>query len=261
MKKTILAVLILFAFMLQVSSVYALSASQLRQKWFDAQTARITSDAQYRQAYSSDVANRTPENDQKTVDAGKKLLNAWLDEAEAWLKWKDQEANENLDVSNEIKNNIHNDVSINLAKITGLRNEVNAVKTISEGLMVWGKMVVSYLELLVDVARDSGAMWVSYGNKLLDIAQSYEAQLRLSAQNLSNNSSILAKLDIAKSDLLVARDKVKLAEAAYKQVVIPGAPLVKFAEGNGYLTQAKNNLLDAQLQLVSAFNLITSNTR
>ena len=85
----------------------------------------------------------------------------------------------------------------------------------------------------------------------------YEQQLREAAQEMEDNEDILEYLDTAKSDLESAARNVDNAEAAYEQVVIPGMPLIKFAEGNNYLKVARTNMLSAHRNLNSAFHQIS----
>jgi hypothetical protein len=186
------------------------------------------------------------------------LLNAALDEAAAWLNWKNSEAKESPEVPASIKANIQTDVNANLAKIASLHTEVNAIKNRVDAGTVFLKMVSAYVGLLADVARNTGAMWVYISNDRINTATEFEADLRQTADKMGNNTEIISKLDMAKSEINLAKNKVDLADAAYKKVVIPGTPLIKFAEGNNYLTQAKTNLLNAQAQLAAAYNLIIS---
>jgi hypothetical protein len=46
------------------------------------------------------------------------------------------------------------------------------------------------------------------------------------------------------------------AESEYLQVLIPGTPILKFANGNQYLRIAKNNLLSAHSHLKQAYRLL-----
>ena len=73
---------------------------------------------------------------------------------------------------------------------------------------------------------------------------------------MENNGEVLAKLDAAKSSLAEARSNVGKAEASYNQVVLPGTPLIKFAEGNGYMRVARTNLLSALASLQQAYDLM-----
>lgn len=256
-KFTIVALLLCFS-LFQVVAVYALTSSEAKQAWLGAKQTRISADAEYRQAQLDYATDKTPENDAAVISTAKTVLNTVLDEAEAWLNWKKVEAEENPDAPDYIKNNITADVNKNLAKIDGLRTEVNGIENRLQVGVVFLKMVGAYVELLADVARNTGAMWVYIGDNLVSTTEDYEAKLRQAANQLDDKTAVIEKLDIAKSEIATAESKVKVAETAYKQVVLPGTPMIKFAEGNNYLRQAKTNLVNAHLQLVHAYNLILS---
>jgi hypothetical protein len=257
MKKSWIVIAVIASLLFQVGSVSALTSGEAKQTWLSAMQTRITADATYKQAQLDYAANKTPENDKKVIDTAKEVLGAALDEAAAWLKWKNEEAKES-DAPSELKVNIGKDVEKNLAKIDGLKNEVVAIKTRGEVVVVFLKMVGSYVELLTDVARNTGAVWVYMGNQIADKTADFEIKLRTTANGLVDNTAILAKLDIAKSEIDLARTQINAANTSYKLVVLPGTPLIKFAEGNSYLRQAKVNLSAATGQLQEAFNLIIS---
>ncbi len=253
MKKTLLVAVVAALLFVQMGAANVFAAS--KEEWQAAKQERQTAEETYHQAQLDYAADKTPENNQKVIDTAKEVLDAALTEAEEWLNWKNADAQAS-DAPAEIKANISSDVSKNLAKINTLRAEVDGIETRLDVGVVFLKMIGAYVELLADVARNTGAVWVYTGTGLVDKAADYEAQLRTTAEELDNNSDIIAKLDIAKSELDTARSKIDVAEDAYKKVVLPGTPLIKFAEGNGYLRQARTNLLNAQAQLAHAYSLI-----
>lgn len=257
MKKSWLVVAVVISLLFQIGIANALTAGEAKQDWLSAMQTRISADSAYKQAQLDYAGSKTPENDQKVIDTAKTVLNTVLDEAEAWLVWKNQEAKAS-DVPAELKTNIAADVQRNLDKITTLRGDVARIKTRLDVAGVFLKMVGSYVELLTDVSRNTGAIWVNLGNKITDKTADFEIKLRTTANGMVNNAEIIAKLDIAKSEIDLARTQINAAETAYKLVVLPGTPLVKFSEGNSYLRQARVNLFAAAEQLQSAFNLIIS---
>jgi len=258
MKRKLLITTVLVLFLLQVVPVLALTVSEARQDWLDAKQVRVSAAAEHNQAKLDYAVDKTPENQQRVIDTAKDLFDVVLDEVEAWLVWKEVEAETDPRVPQDIKDDIAADVATNLAKIADLRIEVDGIENQFQVGVVFLKMIGSYIELLADVARNTGAMWAYIGDSILDVADGYEAKLRQAADQLSNNSEIIAKLDLAQSDLAEARGNVDKAEVAYGLVKLPGTPLIKFAEGNDYLRVAKTNLTSAQAQLVQAFNLIIS---
>jgi exonuclease VII small subunit len=135
--------------------------------------------------------------------------------------------------------------------------DVDGVETRLELGLVFLKMVGKYLELLADVARNTGYVWVHIANTYADKIMDYEAQLREAAESIDNNDAIIEKLDLALSELESARSSIDYAENEYQQVIIPGTPILKFANGNQYLRTAKNHLISAQGNLKQAFRLLS----
>ena len=183
-------------------------------------------------------------------------MNAALDEAEAWLNWKKAEAEENVDVPDDLKNTIKSDINTNLEKVDGLRADVANIKNQLELGLTFLKMIGKYGELLTDVARDTGKIFVYKGNLHLDTAEDYEAKLRAEAEKISSNGAIIEKLDMAKDSIEEARSNVDKAESSYNQVVLPGTPFIKFAEGNDYMRVARTNLISAIANMKSAYDLM-----
>lgn len=257
MKKTFLTIALITMLLGPVMSAGAIDSGS-KSAWLSAKQATKSAEVTHKQAKLDYASDKTPENQQAVVDTGKELLQKALNEVEEWLLWKNTEAQEDYRVPDSIKSTIQSDVEKNLTKIDGFREEVNDVSNQLELGVVFLKMIGGYLELLVDVARNTGAMWVHIGNTLLDEARDYEAKLRDAADKIDDNSAIIAKLDLAKQELNTAQSNVDSAEASYKLVKSPGQPLLKFGEGNNYLRNAKLNLLNAQGQLAQAFALINA---
>ncbi len=255
MKKILLVLLITMLLLPGISQ--AATSNQLKQDWLNAIKIRMAAEADHKEAKLDYATDKSDENEQAVIDTGKEVLEAALDEAEAWLGWKKLEAQENPNVPDTIQTNIETDVKTNLAKIDTLRTDVKNIDSQLNLGTTFLKMIKSYLELLTDVARNSGSMWVSIGNDLIETAKTYEQKIRAAAEKLPDSDEIINKLNVAKTELQTAQDKVDFAESSYKQVKLPGTPLIKFSEGNNYLRQAKTNLLNAQQQLEHAFNLIT----
>jgi len=256
MKKISIAFLIVVLLIFQVIAVSALTSSEAKQEWQNAKQASGEKQETHRDAKIKFAGDKSEENKQAVVDTGKEALMAALDEVEAWLVWKNIEAQENPDVPEELKEAVSSDVDANIAKISELRVDVNGIDNQLELGLVFLKMVGKYAELLADVARDSGKILSSLGEKYLGKAEEYEGKLRAEAENMENNAEILAKLDTAKSSIAEARSNVEKAKASYEQVRLPGTPLIKFAEGNNYLRVAKTNLISAHSSLNQAYLLM-----
>lgn len=253
MKK--IGILIIVILLLQVCLVSATTANEFKQDWLDAKTTRFKLAEDHKQAKLEYAANKSQENNQKVIDTAKIVLTAVLDEAEIWLHWKNQEAKENPEVPEDIKLSIEQDVNLNIEKIESLKIEVDGIKTNLDAGLVFLKMVGKYFELLTDVARNSGNMWVHIAENYIENLDAYEQKVRATAEKLGDQE-ILNKLDLAKAELDLAKGKIVLATTAYNQVKMPGTPLKKFGEGNNYLRQAKENMVNSFVQVQHAFNLI-----
>ncbi len=251
MRKQIIAASLL----IMIGSAFAMTASEAKQDWLSKKQASIQAQADYRTARLDYAANNTPENNQAVIDTGKASLNAALDEAAAWLVWKNLEASENPLVPDSIKESISSDVEINLVTITDLRAEVDAVDNRFEMGVVFLRMVGKYFELLADVARNSGSMWVYVMENKLATISAYEASLREIAVN---NSAAIELLDSAKSLIDSASDNINNAADEYASISIPGTPLIDFANGNSYLRIAQGNLISAVGYIRQAYRLVVA---
>lgn len=252
---------LVLALTMGAQGVLAATSSDLRQTWLQAQQTRIADEAAGREAQVAYQKNKTPENDAKVVETAKATMNAALDEVEAWLKWKDEEAQTDPRVPSEIKTSISNDVAANIVKINGYRSDVAGVKTQAQAVVVFLKLINGYAGLLADVARNTGSMWVAIGNAWVTNAETYEAKLRSAAQEMANNGEAIADLDAATSALTAARTNVTSAGESYTKVKIPGTPFISFAQGNAYLRVAQTKVLEAQAQMLKALQLINAQVK
>lgn len=234
----------------------AMTSSEAKQTWIEAKEASRTAQEAHRKANIDWAASKTEENNQKVISTGKTALHAALNEAEAWLIWTDAQVKENPEIPNDLKTTIKQDVAANLAKIEELRGEVDGVQNRLQLATVFLKMVGKYFELVADVARNTGLVWVHIANNYAETVEDYEAELRTAAEGVSNNKEIIGKLDLAKGELASAQSNIGQAEAEYLQVKIPGNPILKFANGNQYLRIARNNLLTAHSHLKQAYLLL-----
>lgn len=258
MNKKLITIFIIGLILLQPLTAYALTSSDAKQDWYDAKKASREAQEAHREAKIDWVADKTEENNQQVIETGKQALHAALDEAETWLIWRNLEVEENPEIPTELKENIQEDIDTNLAKIDELREDVDGVETRLELGLVFLKMIGKYLELIADVARNTGYLWVFIANTYADTVEEYEVKLREAADGISNNEEIMEKLNSALNDLEKARENIDNAEEEYNQIVIPGSPILKFANGNQYLRIAKNDLISAQASLKQAYRLMVS---
>lgn len=234
-------------------TVSALSSSDAKKDWYDARERSRETQEAHRLAKVTWAVNKTPDNNQNVIDTGKEALLAALDEAEAWLEWKRSEVEEYQEIPENLKATIREDVASNLVKIEELRVEVESVNTQLELGLAYLKMVGKYFELLTDVARNTGLVWVHLMNTHAQTVGDYEQELRDAAGGIPNNRDILLKLDRAQDELDKAETNIALAQSEYEQVRLPGTPLIKFSNGNSYLRIARGNLLSAHGYLEQAF--------
>jgi hypothetical protein len=248
---TIIVGLLLF----QPLTVAALTSSEAKQEWYNAKEASRDAQETHRKANIQWAANKTDENNKKVIDTGKDALQAALDEAESWLIWRDLEVKENPEIPADLKQRIQQDVETNLDKIDELRAEVDGIENRLQLAIVFIKMVGKYIELVADVARNTGLIWVHLTNTYIEALDNYEAQLREASENLGNDE-LTAKLDKAAEELASARTNIDQAETEYNEVVIPGNPILKFMNGNQHLRIAKNHMLTAHSNLKQAYRLL-----
>lgn len=236
--------------------VFASEVSDARQNWVDIKAENKKLVQAHQQAKQKWHGNKSDEYNQNIVNTGKDVLNGALDEAEAWLMWKKVEAQNNNFVSNELKNRVQDDVDTNLAKIDELRTEVNGVETQLQLGITWLRMIGKYLELLTDVSRNSGLAWVEVANAHADRLDNYEGKLRAAAESMDNNAEILNKLDLVRDEIDSAKNNIDNANLVYEQVVVGGTPLIKFNEGNQYMRTARLSMMNANVNLRQAFNMV-----
>ena len=256
MKKQLVTVLLIAIILIQPLHAIALTSSEAKQDWYDSKDASRQAQQEHRDANIVWAANKTEENNQQVIETGKEALHRALDEAEAWLIWRNLEVDENPMIPEDLKQAIQSDVESNLAKIDELHTDVDEVDNRLELGLVFLKIIGKYFELLADVARNTGFVWVHIVSTYADTVEDYEAEIREAAQGVENNSAILEKLDEALDDLESARTNIDNALEEYEQVTIPGNPLLRFANGNQYLRIAKNDLIGAQRSLKEAYRLL-----
>jgi hypothetical protein len=255
----LISLLLLAATLPQV--VVAFTANDARQDWYEAREESREAQEEHRAAKVAWAADKTPEKNQQVVDTGKAVLHAALDEAEAWLIWKNRDAEENPELPEELVQTIGEDVANNLARIDALRDEVSAIGNQFELGIVSLKMIGKYIELLTDVARDTGLIWVHMMNVHAETAETYEEELRQAAEGMPDNAAVIAKLDQARAEIQLAGQNIDAANGEYAQVRLPGSPMIRFSNGNNYLQIARGNLLVAHGYLNEAYVLMASGGR
>lgn len=164
--KPMLLALVIGLLLVQPLNINAMSASDAKQLWCQAKEASRAAQEAHRRANLDYAADKSEANNKKVIDSGKAALDAALDEAKAWLQYVDLEVEENPEIPEDLKERVHEDVAANLAKITVLRGEVAAVENRLQLAAVFLKMVGKYLELVTDVVRNTGLVWVHLTEKI-----------------------------------------------------------------------------------------------
>jgi len=241
-----------------ISAASALTATDAKQDWLDAKQRSLDAQVAHKEAKIDWAADKTDDNNRKVIDTGKDALHAALDEAEAWLVWKQREVEENPSLPADLRASIEDDVDANLAKIDALRDEVDAIETRVDLGITFLRMVGEYLELLTYVARNSGFVWAHVAETYADTADAYEAKLRSAAEAMPDNAAIVERLDHARDEIDSARENIDNARERYGQVVLPGTPLIQFSSGNDYLRIARGDLLSAHRSMNQAYALMVA---
>lgn len=254
--KPALLTLVIGLLLVQPMSIGAITTAEAKQLWYDAKAASRTAQDVYRKTNIDYAADKTEANNQKVIDSGKAVLQAALNEVEAWLKWVDLDVAENPEVTPNLKATIHQDVVANLAKIGVLRGDVKEVQNRIQLVTVFLKIVGKYFELVSDVAKNTGLVWVNLADTYVVKIEEYEAELRLNSKGATKESEIVAKLDEAKKTLATAKTNIDSAESEYLQVKIPGNPILRFSNGNQHIRLARNNLISAHASLKQAYKLL-----
>jgi len=249
MKKIISVILVISLLLLQLIPVAAMDAGDAKTAWLEAKMHSKDMQEQHQDAKIAHAADPTEENKEEVVITGKALMYAALDEAESWLVWKKLEAQENPLVPEDIRESIEDDVEANIDKIDELRTDVDGVTNPLELGLVFLKMVGKYTELLTDVARNSGTVWVHIANVHADTIADFEEKLR----DVAITDEVSDLLDKANEELNSAKDNINDAEGAFGDVKLPGTPLLKFSEGNSYLRAARMNMVGAHKYLNQAY--------
>ena len=255
-KKLFISLAIISILLINIIAISALSAPEAWQEWLNAKVASKQAQEEHRNAKIEFAADKSDENKQKVIDTGKASLHAALNEAEAWLIWKDLQTDANSEIPDDLRETIKNDIEANKEKINSLRTEVDNIKTNLELGIVFLKMIGKYTELLTDVARDSGKIWVFLANERANKLSEFEQKLRDVAENTQNKDEVIEKTDTAASSIDEARLNIDNAEMHYDLVTIGNQPLNHFAQGNNYLRTARANLLSVHQNLNQALGML-----
>jgi len=252
MRQKTSAIILAIILFTQIIAVSALSTGDAKNEWLNLKQISKEKRELYRDAKTDFAAYNSEVNKQDIINTGKETLHAALNEAEAWLIWKELVAKENSQIPANLKSAIESDVETNLGKINGLRSEVDSITDRLDLGIVFLKMIGKYSELITDVARNNGLVLVYRANLRIESLESFEGKLRAVAKDTDSNE----ELDLALLSIQEAKSNIEKSKNAYNKVIIGGTPLIKHAEANSYLGVARVNMLEAHSHLTVAYKQI-----
>ena len=236
MKKLSVLLILLVVF----SSVAFADVNDAKQKWIDAAAYHEKTKIEWQEAQKLVAESNTPENTQNVIDKAKISLNAGLDSAIAFFEFHKEKA-ASADISDSLKNTIRSDLDENIAVAQGLKTDVNNIKTRLEVGLVSLKIFDKYLDLLVDVMRNSGLVFAEKSNdrydRLIKIKGIVES--KIPADKKSEYQDLLNKVD---NNLNEAKNNIDSAEAKYKTITQKQGAGVAFGEGNNLIRQVHQNM-------------------
>ena len=103
MKKQMITLLLIGFLLIQPLQVFALTSSEAKQDWYDAKEDSREAQQEHRDAKITWAADKTEENNLQVIESGKEALHKALDEAEAWLIWRNLEVEENPMIPEDLK--------------------------------------------------------------------------------------------------------------------------------------------------------------
>lgn len=231
--KKLLTLLILIALFSGV--VYADLGSS-KQKWLDAKAYHEQTKIEWREAQKLVTANNTPENVQNVIAKAKISLNAGLDAAIAFFEFH-KEKLEAEDISDSLKSIIRSDLNKNIGVAEGLKLEVDAIDSRLEVGLVSLKIFDKYLNLLVDVMRDTGLAYVEKSNNKYDRLSEMKIKLESKIPE-SRKAEFESALNGIENHLKEAKLNIDNAEAQYRSITQKQGSGIAFAEGNRLLLEA-----------------------
>ena len=231
--KRLLILLILIA---MFSSVAYADLSDAKQKWLDAKAYHEQTKIEWREAQQLVNLNNTPENVQNVIAKAKVSLNAGLDAAIAFFEFH-KEKLEAEDISDSLKSTIRSDIDKNIGVAEGLKLEVDAIDSRLEVGIVSLKIFDKYLNLLVDIMRDTGLAYIEKSNGRYDRLSEMRTKLESKIPE-SRKAEFESALNDIDNHLKEAKANIDNAEAKYKSIIQKQGSGIAFAEGNKLLLEA-----------------------
>jgi len=228
--------LVLLVLIAMFSSVVYADLNDAKQKWLDAKAYHEQTKIEWREAQQLVTANNTPENVQNVIAKAKISLNAGLDAAIAFFEFH-KEKLEAEDISDSLKSTIRSDLDKNIGIAEGLKLDVDAIDSRLEVGLVSLKIFDKYLNLLVDVMRDTGLAYIEKSNDRYDRLSEMRTKLESKIPE-SRKAEFENALNDIDSHLREAKTNLDNAEAKYKSIIQKQGSGIAFAEGNKLLLEA-----------------------
>ena len=228
--------LVLLVLIAMFSSVVYADLNDAKQKWLDAKAYHEQTKIEWREAQQLVTANNTPENVQNVIAKAKISLNAGLDAAIAFFEFH-KEKLEAEDISDSLKSTIRSDLDKNIGIAEGLKLDVDAIDSRLEVGLVSLKIFDKYLNLLVDVMRDTGLAYIEKSNERYDRLSEMRTKLESKIPE-SRKAEFENALNDIDSHLREAKTNLDNAEAKYKSIIQKQGSGIAFAEGNKLLLEA-----------------------
>ena len=228
--------LVLLVLIAMFSSVVYADLNDAKQKWLDAKAYHEQTKIEWREAQQLVTANNTPENVQNVIAKAKISLNAGLDAAIAFFEFH-KEKLEAEDISDSLKSTIRSDLDKNIGIAEGLKLDVDAIDSRLEVGLVSLKIFDKYLNLLVDVMRDTGLAYIEKSNDRYDRLSEMRTKLESKIPE-SRKAEFESALNDIDSHLREAKTNLDNAEAKYKSIIQKQGSGIAFAEGNKLLLEA-----------------------
>ena len=240
MKKLFLIAVVLLLF----SSFAFADLESARLKWLEAKETHLGLQQEWRQAQLLVAANNTQENIENVIEKAKAALNAGLDEAIAFFEFHKEKLT-SADVSDELKATIESDLNKNIDVAEGLKDDVNAITTRAEVGVVSLKIIDAYLNLLVDVMRDTGLVFVEKANlrveKLEEFRDTLQEKVDIAPEDKKEDlDKLMESLNVHIDE---AKSAIDSAEEAYNSITKKEGSRIAFEKGNTLIRQSRSHMV------------------
>jgi len=238
--KKLLSLIVILLF----SAVVFASVEDARLKWLDAKEKSLELRQEWQEAQRLVAANNTPENTANVIEKAKASLNSGLDEAVAFFEFHKEKLT-NEDISSDLKSTIESDINKNIDIANGLKNDVDAIKTRAEVGIVSLNIIDAYLNLLVDIMRDSGLVYVEKANLRVGKLEEWRDKLneKIALAPEDKKAELNRLMDDLNKNLDYAKQEINDAETKYRSITKKEGSGIAFAEGNTLIMKSRSHMV------------------